>query len=82
MRDNKGHAQEIRRVKGRYANYFKVGHNAFEFVLDFGQSYVDEEDARIHTRIVSSPNRAKALSNLLKECVKQYEADFGGIEEE
>ena len=59
MRDNKGHAQEIRRVKGRYANYFKVGHNAFEFVLDFGQSYVDEEDAQIHTRLVSSPNRAK-----------------------
>jgi len=24
-------------LEGRYANYFQVGHNAVEFVLDFGQ---------------------------------------------
>jgi len=31
--------QETSKIEGRYANYFKVGHNAFEFVLDFGQYY-------------------------------------------
>lgn len=28
-------------LEGRYANTFKVGHNAFEFLVDFGQ--VDPE---------------------------------------
>ena len=23
----------------RYANYFEIGHNAAEFILDFGQAY-------------------------------------------
>ncbi len=26
-------------LEGRYANYFEIGHNAFEFVLDLGQLY-------------------------------------------
>jgi hypothetical protein len=25
--------------EGRYANYFQIGHNAFEFIIDFGQGY-------------------------------------------
>ena len=33
--------QETSRLTGHYANYCKVGHNAFEFVLDFGQYYPD-----------------------------------------
>jgi hypothetical protein len=28
---------EGKREKARYANYFQVGYNANEFVLDFGQ---------------------------------------------
>ena len=31
-------------LQGRYANYFKVGHNAFEFVFDLGQYYGDDEN--------------------------------------
>lgn len=26
-------ARDSEKLEGRYANYFKVGHNAFEFVL-------------------------------------------------
>lgn len=78
----KGHGPGKEGIKGQYANYFKIGHNAFEFVFDFGQFYVDDGMARFHTRIISSPDRAKALSNLLRECVARYESDFGGIEEE
>ena len=31
------------KLEGRYANYFKVGHNEFEFVMEFGQFYEGSE---------------------------------------
>ncbi|NIM98496.1 MAG: DUF3467 domain-containing protein [candidate division Zixibacteria bacterium] len=70
-----------RRLEGRYANYFKIGYNAFEFVLDFGQSYPEGEKEKVHTRIVTSPNYAKALLETLGESIERYEETFGIIEE-
>lgn len=67
---------------GRYANYFKVGHNAFEFVVEFGQSYDEDENRRIHTRIVTSPVYAKRLLTTLQEAIMQHEAKFGSIVDE
>lgn len=63
-------------LEGKYVNYFKVGHNAFEFVLDFGQSYLENEDPQIHTRIVTSPAYAKAFLDTLRESLAQYEKDI------
>ncbi len=63
-------------LEGKYVNYFKVGHNAFEFVLDFGQSYLESEDPQIHTRIVTSPAYAKAFLDTLRESLAQYEKDI------
>ena len=64
---------------GRYANYFKVGHNAFEFLLDFGQLYGQMGSAPHHTRIVTTPVYAKTLLGILQESVDQYEQLFGTI---
>jgi hypothetical protein len=69
---------------GRYANYFEIGHNAFEFLLDFGQHYADcpSPDTRtvqLHTRIITGPVYAKALLALLAESVTQHERLFGVI---
>ena len=69
-------------LEGRYANYFTVGHNAFEFVLDFGQFYPEGAEARLHTRIVTSPIYAKALFRVLLESIERYEKTFGGISKE
>jgi hypothetical protein len=71
--------QEARRLEGRYANYFKVGHNAFEFVLDFGQYYPENGGAQFHTRIISNPVYTKALFHTLGESIEQYEQTFGAI---
>jgi hypothetical protein len=38
-------------MEGHYANYFKVGFNDQEIVIDFGQHHGGEE-ALMHTRIV------------------------------
>ena len=63
-------------LEGKYVNYFKVGHNAFEFVLDFGQSYLENEAPQIHTRIVTSPAYAKALLETSRESLAQYEKNI------
>lgn len=64
-------------LEGRYANHFEVGHNAFEFVIDFGQAYDHAGAARSHTRIVTSPFYAKALIEMLSESMRSYENRFG-----
>ena len=66
---------------GRYANYFEIGFNAYEFVLDFGQLYEGSGVAR-HTRIVTCAAYAKALSRLLSETVERFEGTHGTVSSE
>ena len=56
----------------RYANYFQVGYNAFEFLLEFGQ-----REGRIHTSIYVSPQHAKILSELLLGALKEFNEGKG-----
>ena len=65
---------------GRYANYFEVGHNEWEFLLDFGQFYPESDGARVHTRIITGPTYAKALLRTLLDSLETYEQTFGAIE--
>jgi hypothetical protein len=64
--------------EGKYTNCFQIGHNAFEFLLEFGQSYSDQAEF-MHTRLVTSPLYAARLSQLLTEALTQYETRFGPI---
>ena len=68
------------RPEGRYSNYFKVGHNASEFVLDLGQLSAENAGAKLHTRIITSPIYAKALLETLQESIERYEQTFGVIQ--
>jgi len=67
--------------EGRYANYFEIGHNAFEFILDFGQSYFEEPEprTRIHSRIIISPFYAGMLLDVLQKSVSQHGQKFGRV---
>jgi len=66
---------------GRYANYFKVGYNEFEFIVDFGQFFQQEGEPVVHTRIITSPVYAKALWHTLRQSVEEFEASHGAIRE-
>jgi hypothetical protein len=72
--------------KGCYANYLKIGQNAFEFLLVFGHLYLDdnlaEQEGLFHTRIVTSPVYAKAFLKVLEECIEHHERTFGVIPDE
>lgn len=66
-------------VEGRYANSFHVGHNAAEFVVDFGQYFPADAGEQMHTRIITNPAYAKALLAVLAESIEAYERAFGPI---
>ena len=79
MSGNAGGSDERDPLEGRYANSFQVGHNAFEFVLDFGQASPPDSSPRYHTRIITGPAYAKALLAVMRESIQQYEEAFGTI---
>ena len=70
-----------RQSEGKYANYLEIGHNAFEFILDFGQYYSENEQAELCTRIITSPNYAKAFLKALTASIANFEERFGNIED-
>jgi len=65
--------------EGRYANYFKAGHNAFEVILEFAQFYEGDAQPSVHTRIVTSPAYAKTFLEVLRESLEKYESVYGPI---
>ena len=71
--------KEEEKLEGRYANYFKVGYNAFEFILDFGQLYSERNDFKFFTRIITNPISAKNFVEVLEESIAQYEQIHGTI---
>jgi hypothetical protein len=67
---------EGRMREGTYSNLFHVGFNAYEVVIDFGQSYPGNEELWL-TRIVTSPAYARNLLGVLQKSMNQYEERFG-----
>ena len=68
-----------KRLKGRYANSFEIGHSAFEFLIDFGESYDEDSKERFHTRIVTAPPYVAVLLDTLRGSIDHYEQTFGEI---
>jgi hypothetical protein len=65
----------------RYTNYFEVGHNPYEFLIDFGQFQPEVEGVILHTRIAVGPMHAKLLSQMLQSAVRKHESENGPIVE-
>jgi hypothetical protein len=57
-----------------YANYFEIGHNAFEFLIDAGQLEPQSGTFQLMSRIAVGPVHAKLLAQLLARSIAQYEA--------
>lgn len=68
-----------KRFEGQYANCLSVGHNAFEFVLDFSQEFSENEEAEQYMRIVTSPVHAKAMMATLQAAIEAYESAYGPV---
>ena len=69
--------QDSESIEGKYANYFQIGHNAVEFIVEFGQLYSDDTAPLLHTRIITSPSYAINLLKLLTEALAEHEVHYG-----
>jgi len=74
-------SRHLKAPLARYANYFEVGHNAFEFLVDFGQFQPDTGYVAVHTRLALGPTHAKLLAGMLEAAVAQHEGEHGAIPE-
>lgn len=69
-----------RESEARYANFFEVGHNAYEFLIEFGQYQPKAENVQVQSRIVTGPVFAKLLLSILTKAVAQFEEEHGTIQ--
>ena len=62
--ERENHLYDVEPARFRYANFFNIGHDHFEVVLDCGQFIEGAEKPQMHTRILMSPVYVTSLLNL------------------
>ncbi len=67
-------------AKGRFANAAVVTHTDDAFILDFAFAY-PRQPVRVLSRVITSPQHAKALLRTLADNVSRYETRHGTIPE-
>lgn len=65
--------------EGTYANFYGITSNASEFIIDFGRILPGLPDARIYSRVISTPQHAKQLLQILQKNIEAYEKQNGEI---
>jgi len=65
--------------EGIYSNLMFITHSPSEFVLDFARALPGARKGRVYSRIVMTPQHAKALSELLQRNISTFEDKHGVI---
>lgn len=65
--------------EGVYANFFVISNSPSEFILDFGRIVPGIPDAKIYTRVMTTPQHAKQMMQLLEKNIEAFETQFGEI---
>jgi hypothetical protein len=66
-------------AEGIYSNLAIISHSPAEFVIDFTRIMPGLPKAKVHARVVMTPQHAKLLSMALRENIQKYEQKFGEI---
>lgn len=66
-------------AEGRYANLAIISHSSSEFILDFAVHLPGLPKAKVHSRVILTPEHAKRLLYSLQENINRYEAKYGTI---
>ena len=64
---------------GTYSNLAFLHQSPSEFILDFARLMPGAPRAKVHNRIILTPQAAKAVWRLLEDNVKRFEAEHGEI---
>ena len=66
-------------AEGIYSNLAIITHSPAEFVIDFTRVLPGVPKAKVHARIVMTPQHTKMLMNALKDNIDKFEKKFGEI---
>ena len=66
-------------AEGIYSNLAIITHSPAEFVIDFTRVLPGVPKAKVHARIITTPQHAKLLMNALKDNIEKFEKTFGEI---
>lgn len=66
-------------AEGIYSNLAIISHSPAEFVVDFTRILPGVPKARVHARIVMTPQHAKLLLNALADNISKYENQYGEV---
>ena len=66
-------------AEGIYSNLAIITHSPAEFIIDFTRVLPGVPKARVHARIIMTPQHAKGLLGALEQNLKNYETNFGPI---
>ena len=71
--------RDIGMLERSYANHFKILQKDFEFLLDLGKYYPENDQAELHTRIITNPFYASEPFITLKGANDRSEEKLGSI---
>jgi hypothetical protein len=66
-------------AEGVYSNLAIITHSPAEFIIDFVRIVPGAPKAKVHARIITTPQHAKMLMKALKENIEKFESRFGEI---
>jgi len=66
-------------AEGIYSNLAIITHSMGEFIIDFTRVVPGVPKARVHARIITTPQHAKMLLKALQDNIVKYEKRFGEI---
>jgi len=66
-------------AEGIYSNLAIITHSPAEFIIDFTRVVPGVPKAKVHARIITTPQHAKMLLRALQENIEKFETRFGEI---
>jgi hypothetical protein len=66
-------------AEGIYSNLAIITHSPAEFVIDFTRVLPGVPKAKVHARIVMTPQHTKMLLNAIRDNIDKYEKKFGEV---
>jgi hypothetical protein len=68
-------------AQGKYSNLAIISHSPSEFIIDFVRVIPGVPKAKVQSRIILTPDRAKALLDALTDNIAKYESNYGKIKQ-
>ena len=65
--------------EGIYSNLAIITHSPAEFVIDFTRVLPGVPKAKVHARIIMTPQHTKMLLNAIEDNIKKFEQKFGEV---